>query len=173
MEYIGFFVSILALIYLFFKQQSSVTKRDGEPRSEFGEEDDEEDHSLLEFIQESERKSEKKLPIRPPLPPLPPPPQKQVKHIRKREALPLEQYRLESAVEKRQLKSILESRQLQPPVKKGSDGADQTVSKSKHADTISAKPSRAEIALGRLADKKEMIIYQEIIDKPKGLRPFL
>lgn len=168
MEYIGFLISLLALIYLFFKQKSIARYRQEHPES-FSDQEDVEDDSMTEFIKaigiEDQRKAIVKL--------APPAPPKQAKAMRKGAASPLEHYRLESSVEKRQLKSPLEKRQLKPSVKRPmEETSPQILLTPLHlSDAIVVEPSRAEVAIRRLAHRKDLLIYLEIIDKPKSMRP--
>jgi hypothetical protein len=169
MEYIGFLISLFALIYLFFKQQSLARHRQQHPETGHHHETLEDD-SLTELIKGMNRQAEHKSTAKP----APPAPPKPTKPQRKGAASPLEQYRLESSVEKRQLKSSLESRQLKPTVRKHvEETSPRIISESLyHADHIPIEPSRAEVALRRLAHRRDLVIYQEIIDKPKSMRPF-
>lgn len=167
MEYIGFFISLLAVIYLYFKQHSAASHPQEHPSGRMEREDLEED-PLAEFIHTMKHEAKKKSAVRP----APPPVSKQVKPIRKGAASPLEQYRLESAVEKRQLKSPLQNRQLKPSVREHIEEAPLRRPIPLYpSDKIEVKPSRAEVALKRLAHPRDLIIYQEIIDKPKSMRP--
>ena len=166
MEYIGFLISLLALIYLYFKQQSFARHRREHPqvRAERPEEIEEED-ALEDFMQEIGY-SMKKPSTPPPAPPTPTLKTSKKPEVRRKSVeSPLTQYRLESAVEKRQLKSTLESRRLEPAVKKHRDD-------DGHAEEMLRHPSKAEKAIKRLQSKRDLVIYQEIISKPKSLRSY-
>lgn len=169
MEYIGFLISLLALIYLFFKQHSLARHRQQRPDGESHHvvlEDDTLAGLLKAMEHEAEQKSAAKAE-----PPPPPPSPKQPRPHRKGAASPLEQYRLESAVETRRLKSALESRQLKPTVRERIEEPKLITEHLHHADAIPVEPSRAEVAIRRLAHRRDLAIYQEIIDKPKSMRP--
>ena len=167
MEYIGFFISLLAVIYLYFRQHSAASRPQEHPSRRMEQEDGEED-PLAEFIHTMKHEAKKK-PAAPPAPPAVP---KQAKPVRKGAASPLEQYRLESAVEKRQLKSPLQNRQLKPTVREHIGDAPQRKPPPLYpSDKTEVRPSRAEVALKRLAHRRDLVIYQEIIDKPKSMRP--
>lgn len=167
MEYIGFFISLLAVIYLYFKQKS-FTHHQRESASHKMEPEDGQEDPLAEFIHTMKLEAKKKQAAHP----APPPAPKQAKPVRRGAASPLEQYRLESAVEKRQLKSALENRQLKPSVREHIEEAHQRRSPPLYpSDSIEMKPSRAEVALKRLAHPRDLIIYQEIIGQPKSMRP--
>lgn len=149
MEYIGLLISILALIFLFIKQQSA--PRQSEETTPYNPE--EEDETLLEFIQKRENAVKK---MKPPSPP----------QIKSRVKPSLEKHRIESEIEKRRIKSELEARQLKPSVRAAEDLS------HLHLDGLKKFPSKAEIALKHLGEKKDLIIYQEIIGKPRALRPY-
>ena len=171
MEYIGFLISLLALIYLFFKQQSLARHRQQRPDGESHPvvlEDD----TLAGLLKAMEHEAEQKSAVRA-APAAPPPAPKQPRAHRKGAASPLEQYRLESAVETRRLKSTLENRQLKPTVRERIEEPPRPMTEYvQHTDAVSFEPSRAEIAIRRLAHRRDLAIYQEIIDKPKSMRPF-
>jgi len=170
MEYIGFLISLLALIYLYFRQQSLARHRQEHLDAQIYQESDEED-ALSEFIKTIQHKTDKKATVQPP----PPPASKPVKTIRKDVASTLQAYHLESPLEKRQLKSSLESRQLKSGVRKQAEerAARDIAEAAIHAaESPQAGPSRAKTALRRLAHRRDLAIYQEIIDKPKSMRPF-
>jgi hypothetical protein len=147
MEYIGFIISLLALIYLFFKQTQTVSR---EEVDEEGEED------LLSYFQERPMKAKKT--------PLPPPPsRKKYKPVRN-ETITLEKYHIESPIEKRRLKSELQTRQLQSKLRPEEFLA--------FHEEHSTAPSKLSRLLEQLPDKKNLIIYQEIVGKPRALRPY-
>lgn len=171
MEYIGFLISLLALIYLFFKQKSLARHRQQRPEGESHHvvlEDD----TLAGLLKAIEHEAEQKSAAR--AAPTPPPPSpKQPRPHRKGAASPLEQYRLESAVETRRLKSTLENRQLKPTVRERIEEPPKPMTEYVyHSDAIPVEPSRAEVAIRRMAHRRDLVIYQEIIDKPKSMRPF-
>lgn len=148
MEYIGFLISLLALIYLFFKQT----------RKESGEEEnlnDESEETLFEYIPEKPPYIKKVLP---------PPPSPKKRKIVQHEPIPLENYKIESSIEKRRLKSNLESRQLQSKLRPEEFLAF-------HEERHSA-PSKLSRLLDQLPDKKNLIVYQEMMGKPRALRPY-
>lgn len=129
MEFIGYFISLLALFYLFFKQQSYAKHR----------------QKSLEKV--AAEKKEHPVMRHPPKPP----------HVMKQKR------KEEGSIEQRQLKSTLESRQIQSSIRKHEE-------ESYHFDKTVIAPSRARVALDRLTSPREMVIYHEIIDKPKSLR---
>ena len=83
MEYIGFFISLLAVIYLYFRQHSAASRPQEHPSRRMEQEDGEED-PLAEFIHTMKHEAKKK-PAAPPAPPAVP---KQAKPVRKRGSFP-------------------------------------------------------------------------------------
>lgn len=160
MEYIGFIVSILALLYLFYKQMSSARRQHEHSHSIQleNEEWDEEDDPLREFKVAMERKRAAEEKVLKPVPPsLPPKIYKQPKKTT------LEEYRLTSSLEKRKLKSALEARQQKILDNRNEENA-------AIVSQMEERPSRAKIAIQRLSNRRDLIIYQEIMNKPLGLR---
>ena len=163
MEFIGFIISFLALLYLYFKQQSSVQHQQ-EQAGQMQEAEIEEEDPLKEFMKEMRKRDREQQEVRRPPPP-PKPQLKQPKHQhRKNVASPLEEYRISSSIEKRQLKSTLEERKLIPKVGgrflPHHEGEDEK-----------RGPSKGKLDINRLANRRDLLIYQEIMDKPKSMRP--
>lgn len=159
MEFIGFIISFLALLYLYFKQQSFVQHQ--QEKAELNQENKaEEEDPLKEFMKAMKTRELQEVRHMPPPKPHP----KQPKQHRKSVSSPLEEYRISSSLEKRQLKSALEERKLTPKVGgrflPHHEGEDQR-----------RGPSRGKLAINRLANRRDLLIYQEIIDKPKSMRP--
>lgn len=126
MEFIGFILSILALIYITYKQHAGVKK--GEVKGQEEEAMEEELMKML-HIPVSSAPSPPKVPKRP----------KQL------------------SLEKRQLKSPLEERTL--------------TSRLHHEeDKLVRNPPRVAAAVGRLANRRDLLIYKEVIDRPVGMR---
>ena len=168
MEIIGFVISLLALLYLFFKQKSFEHHRQEhlKENEEFSEDD-----PLKEFMKAIDKETAAREAAQHLPPPLP--------HIVKQPAKPplssFEDYHLTSQIEKRKLKSTLENRHLKPKIgQRLEERVLPQVTQPLHyhvRDIEVAGPSKARIALGRLSSRKDLIIYQEIIDKPKSMRP--
>lgn len=181
-EIIGFIISFLALIYLFFKQQSIARYRQEHPEA-FKEEEIAEEDPLTELMKAIEKETKAREAARH----LPPPPPKVIQKPKPLKPPPLaaslndyhlesqiERRRVESQVEKRKLKSSLENRTLKSTLsQKLEEKGVHTIPSSHHygIEEGFTEPSRAEIALRRLTHRRDLIIYQEIIDKPKSLRP--
>jgi hypothetical protein len=170
-EYIGFVISLLALIYLFFRQQFYVRDRQ-EQVDEFRNEELMEDDPLHEIM----KAVEKEKAARKATQHLPPSPPKVMKQSKKSGLSSLEDDRFASQIEKRQLKSSLENRHLKPvTVQRLEEMPPALIVKPLHhviSEWQEIEPSRAEVALKRLSSRRDLIIYQEIIDKPKSLRPY-
>jgi len=166
MEYIGFFISFLALVYLYY-QQHKLAQRRLQQRRAAGLPEQEPQDPLKSLIEAMAREAEKESASKE----LPPPPPKKKKRVRTEVKSNLATYHLESSVEHRQLKSKLANRHLKPTVGHHLEAGKSTAS-SLLVENIVSKPSRALKALERLSHPRDMLIYQEIIDKPKSLRPF-
>jgi hypothetical protein len=167
-EFIGFIISLLALVYLFFKQQSYEHHRQAQSQ-DFKNEEVDEDDDLKELMKTIDRETAARDTQH-----LPPRPPQIVKQIKKPSSTSFEEYRLASQIEKRQLKSSLENRHLKSKIaqKLEERTLPQIAQPHSHVrDWEEKAPSRARIALGRLSNRRDLIIYQEIIDKPKSMRP--
>ena len=174
MEFIGFIISVFALIYLFFKQQSIVKYRQNhqEKINDEFDEDESLDEILSIFGKETRGKKEVKTPP-PPVPPYRPSSHQVNKQPKKVAASSLENYRLSSQIEKRKIKSPLEGRQIKPSYAQSYEevASEVKVPYLSLGEERIAGPSRVEIAVRRLANRRDLIIFQEIIDKPKSMRP--
>lgn len=141
MDIIGFIISLFALVYLFFKQRSL------EQQNQENEWEDKDERAIEKVMKAKERERvarERAQHVPPPLP--------KVKKFKQPLASPLEEYRIKSQLETRHLKSaIAPSHHLGEKKKKGL--------------------TQVELAVRRLSCRRDLIIYQEIIGKPKSLRP--
>lgn len=149
MEIIGFVISLLALFYLFFKQKSL-------EQQEYA--NDMQDEEIL-----------KNKVVKKAGPPQPPRVKKSKKH-----ALPVfEDDRLIRQIEKRELKSAVDHDHLKPKISQRKE-VKHLMTPSFHPHLVGereeAGPSKVKIALQRLSNKRDLIIFQEIIDKPKSMR---
>jgi hypothetical protein len=164
-EFIGFLISILALVYLFLKQRSLSRYRREHPEVFKHEElakEEEEGDSFKEIIQSMKNETVTK-PRPPPHPKVVPQPKKEAL------ASTLKDYQLASQIEKRELKSSLENRYLKTKLVQRFDETPSEIAHPSHLEE-GTKP-RVEVALARLSRRRDLIIYQEIIDKPKSMRP--
>jgi hypothetical protein len=157
-EYFGFIVSILALLYLFFKQISGARQQHGQSAQSKNEEWDEGDDPLKEFMAVVERKRAADEIVLRPVPPSPP-----HKMHKQPKTTSLEEHRLTGSLEKRKLKSSLEARQQKIIDNRNEENAAILLQTEE-------RPSRAKKAIQRLSSRRDMIIYQEIMNKPIGLR---
>lgn len=190
-ELIGFVVSVVSLIFIYYKNQRDMREREAHPEK-FQEEPLEEDplKALMSAMQREQLKREKEereriqgveraLPKPKPKPklkaqPLPPPAPQTMRQPPRRS--PLEDYRLASEVETRRLKSALEERQLKSKLSYRHEQLPAYVpAQVLHLHTgdqqVEVQPSRAQQAIRRLAHLPDLVIYQEILSPPKSLRP--
>ncbi len=163
-EFIGFAISLIALVVLYFRNRQEVRYRLEHPE-EFKDEEvleeEEEGYPLKDFIKKLEKELTEKEKLKHPSPPLPPLPQS--KEHSKRTIQ--EDYHLKSAIEQRRIKSILEDRRLKTKLHK----PDQEISQISPDEKL-LQPSKGLAAIQRLAHRRDLIIYQEIMNKPKSLR---
>lgn len=170
-EIVGFAISILALLFLFFKNRRVLVHRENDvqeiKRRVFIEEEQDEEDDLKELIHafKGTLKGEKAIP--------PLPLQKPFEAQKRGSLSKLEGYHLASPIEKRQVKSPLESRQLKSSLAQR-EMASQGVSAPflYHFDEkTKVAPSRAHNAMTRLAHWPDIVIYTEILSPPKSMRP--
>lgn len=174
MEYVGFIISLLALFYLFFKQQSDDGSKQEHPDENTNEElTDEEDREAYM----RRKKALKEEPIKQDVPSqhLPPPPQVVNWSQKLRSLSTSEKWQSRNSIEENRLRSSLEDRYLKSKQRMNtSDVCSISFSRSlRQNDELDRviKPPRAEMAIRRLSSRRDLIIYQEIIDKPKSMRP--
>lgn len=145
-EFIGFLISLIALIFLFFKNRGETLKK------------------LEKEIKENNENS----------PPEPPKRQlyksseikpMQIKH---NSLSQLEDYRLKSSIESRQLKSDIEMRRLKTSVESRHLKTSIRGMDHRHEELEKRKPSRASKMLTKLPEVSDIIIYDTILNKPKG-----
>lgn len=165
-ETIGFIISLLALLYLFVQNKSSSQPR-GRPASSQKEEAEED--PFREFLKAMENEAEAREAAQR-MPPPPPPVRKKERH---KKAPPLADRKLVSSIEERHLKSSLEERHIASRFNHREDVAGRTLASSLHHRNEGEgklRASRAQSIIQRLSHRRDMIIYQEIIKKPKALR---
>lgn len=168
-EIIGFIISLLALLYLFIKQNVPSQQKRYPP----GYQDEEEmNDPFKEFLKTMEKEAEARETAQY-MPPPPPPLPKKKELLKKAPSRSLEEYRPISSREERHLKSSLEGRHVKSKFNHYEDLPGHTLSLSlSHRDEREEKPraSRLQSAVRRLVHRKDMIIYQEVIGKPRSLR---
>jgi outer membrane biosynthesis protein TonB len=172
-EFIGFIISLLALLYLFIKQNSR-TERQAHPPGYPPEEEGKEEDPFKQYLRAIEKEAEAReatqhLP--PPLPSLPP---KVAKKPKKPPPHSLEERRLQSQIEQRHMKSSLEERHLKSRFNHHEELPGRTLAlPANHLHAEEERmvgPSRVQLALRRLSSRRDLIIYQEIVAKPKSMR---
>ncbi len=158
MDWVGFVISALALLFLFFR--NAMKKNEPVIKGEVKEEEPEEIplHEFLKEVERRERVQEEK--VAPPKPLVP----QMLK--RKRDSLelrhlvsPLKNEHIKSKTENRHLVSPLGTRKVKTEIEPGSGSVEGRV----------AEKSLAKVILDELKHPKNMLIYYEIFGKPKGL----
>ena len=160
-EIIGMVISLLSLIYLFFRNQPGRQQQPKHPRTaereqHFDAEAEEDFQALLQALKGEERQVK----------PAPPPRFKPVLPEKPKSLSTLEGYHLSSSIEKRSLQSSLERRQLKSTL---ASKMKETAEEDHLVDHQSRKPSRARSVIKRLHHLPDIVIYTEILNRPKGL----
>lgn len=173
-EFIGFAISVLALLFLYFKNRAD-TIASQEHRGRAKEEDFLEGTHLKDFLKSiekdiAEKEKPKPLPSSPPLPALP-----QIERKHKKASLSaLEGRQLTSQLERRKIKSPIENRTIAASISRRYEEASPSgvvpLLHHAYAEEIHHAPARGKAAIQRLAHLQDLVIYQEIINKPKSLR---
>lgn len=188
-ELIGFGISILALIFLYFKNQQAISTRQEHLETLEEEEEPAEEDPLqaLMFAMQKEKKEKPVVKPRPSptklQPPLPPPLQQQkpvqppLQPIHKSKHMvvksSLEDYRLASVVEKRKVKSALEERHLKSQLTHRYEEISSIApARPQHVEEHhkSYRPARIQVVMKRLTHLPDFVIYQEVLSRPKSLR---
>lgn len=159
-ELIGFAVSLLSLLFLFFRNRRQLSGQgEVEEDSQEGFLSRDPVQAFLKAMEEEHLKRE--------IPPLPPPtPRIEEKKLKKRskdEALTKNQR------DKHPLPSSLDKRQLISPLAKPHEVHDVH---DVHGVEILSRPPRVGLLIERLSDLKDLVVFKEIVDKPKSLRPW-
>lgn len=162
-EFIGFAVSLLSLLFLFFRNRRQLSSQ-GE-RADRSEDEFLEDDPIQAFLKAMEKERLKRE-----APPSPPPivhrpahaeTKKTKKNSSKEERLATSQ------LEKRKLSSSLEKQQVISPLTKRHEA-----NYDAHGVEILQNPARVRLMVDQLADLKDLVVFREILDKPKSLRPW-
>jgi hypothetical protein len=145
-EFIGFLISFIAVIFLFFKNRYE------QKAVEYTESEEEKEENLsLQRILTSLQEERETLEIKPQKPPSAPP------KVEKKPAR-LKNYQMTSQIEQRKIKSRLENRQLKP-----------TVKKPEEAELVVIRPpSRGRLLVNQLPRLANLVVYEAILGKPKG-----
>lgn len=161
-EFIGFFISLIALLFLFFRGRSLEKYRREHPEA-FGDEKEEE-NILIPILQEVNREEEEKEKFFSP---------KRIQDRGQQDEKPfskIEKRHLVSNVEKRHLKSELEQRRLKNGLEGRQLATRLSQDKTLHLENIQKLDEpRIVQKLKALSHLKDLVIYQAIVGKPKGL----
>lgn len=165
-EIIGFIISLLALLYIFIRQTLPSQRPTPQPRAQHQEliEDD----PFKDFMKAVEKEVAKREVSQH----VPPPPKIKKQKPKKPPDIPLEKYQLKSQLKERHLKSTLEERHIKSKLGHHDEVLKPSLPGRHHhaEEKENLKPSRAKLAIQRLNKRQDLIIYQEIISKPKALR---
>jgi hypothetical protein len=166
-EFIGFIISFLALVYLFIKQNSPPARQEHPP--DYPTEGLKEANPFEEFRKKLDREAE----AREATQRLPPPPtsSKVAKQHKRPPRLALKEHQMTSQIEERRLRNALEDRHIQSRMNHREGALAVSTSHHRAEEDRKMGPSRAQLALQRLTHRRDLIVYQEIIDKPKSMRP--
>lgn len=170
-EMIGFIISLLALFYLFMKQ--NVPNKQKRHSRKHSHPVDQEEEPVNDSFQEFLKTMQKEAVAREEFQQMPPPASKKKEHPKKNPPRLPENNRLVSSLEERSLKNPLENRHAKSRFSHHEDLPGRTLSLSlNHYDEKDEKrkSSRLQSTLRHLVQRQDMIIYQEIIGKPKSLR---
>lgn len=185
-DFIGFIVSVLAMLFIFGRHIFSSRRRQQHPEEADLDERKQKqalktflkslDVEMDELDEEEEMEAKRPKPVLKKEPPPPPKMEERPKPHRKvqddyRFQTKVEQRRFETAVEQRSLKTAVETR-------KREFGANIISHELIHAPDAYArsltklqKPSQAANLVSKLGSKKDMIILQEILNPPKAFGP--
>lgn len=182
-DFIGFFISLLALAYLFFRRKGEAQRRREHP--ELYKDEEEQEDALKDFLKSMNMPVDEQPPVRPVRQPETVQPK-----IKKIKAQPqpwkttIEERRLQSQIEQRQLQNSIDDRRLKNTIEERKlqsnlenryadpYGVTDTGKNAPSYEIIQGVTHRTRIQeyLAKLPSKKEMVIFQEIIGPPKGLR---
>lgn len=182
-EFIGFVISLGAMIFLFFKRRIEDRNREDEQDEELNPDELEQEKALKEFLrsldiemdEENEKphypqESARKEVIHAPPPKPPVRVQAQIK-IKKVEMPPIHEGFSQSNQEAFAQKSHIENRWTQTSLEKGEINKTTIGGTQDHAYAFKGKKGlgRGRDILEKLQTKNDMIVIAEILGKPKGL----
>lgn len=165
-ETIGFIISLIALFFLFIKQKEA-TIQNGQPADY--QDVEEMDDPFKAFFKAIEKEGESRAKIQ----------QKPPHHPKKKEQpgkIPShlkEEYRSVKSAEKRHAKSSLDPHHMKPKALQHEEIPGRKHPLPQHhpgEEQGKASISRLQTAVRRLHHKRDLLIYQEIMKKPKSLR---
>jgi hypothetical protein len=165
-EIIGFIISLLALLYLFVQNKNPVQQKS---RSSGYQREDGIDHSFKGFLKSIEKKAATREAVQH-MPPTPPSSMKKKERSQKTPPRLLEESRQASSIEDHHLKSSLEDRHMDSRFNHEDLTRSTFALSLRYRDEGNGKKSvsRAQSAIRRLVHRRDMIIYQEILKKPKA-----
>lgn len=171
-EFIGFVISLLALLYLFIKQNHSSQHPVRASQRPPVESKDEEEDLFQELIKGIEKERASREAIRHVPPPTPPKTKKETRAPQTSQSL--KDYQLKSQIENRQLKSSIEERHLTskftPHEELPRRSTTLTIIHPKSDEKVKLRPSRVQLTIERLNKRQDILIYQEVMSRPKALR---
>lgn len=185
-EFIGFIISMAAMIFLLGRRVWEERYRREHPE-EFKEEKHKQEETLKHFLKsldidmedEEEDAHPKPRMEKPAVPPPPPPRAIQAPAQQKSHRLlqqdqykfkdKLDSYRQESQIENRKLKNSIHDRYKDYKGDRIVSPDMRYMAEAYHA-IVKPKPSRANRLVNRLYSRKDMIVYQEIMNPPVGMR---
>lgn len=162
-EFIGFAISLLSLVFLFFRNRRQLLNQD--EQRERSQEEFLEDDPIQAFLKAMEKER-----LMREAPPSPPPVVYRPAHAevkKSKKSSPKGEEMAKSHLEKRKLSSPLENQQVTSPLAKRHDAHYDA-----HGVEILQKPARVRLMVDRLADLKDLVVFREVLDKPKSLRPW-
>lgn len=184
-DFIGFFISLLALAFLFFRKRREAQRRREHPELYKEEEEQQEEDSLKDFLKSINMPVDERHPQRPVRQYEAMQPKIiKIKAQTQTEKIVTEEKRLKNQIEKRQLQNSIDDRRLKNTIeerKLESNLENRYADPYGVTDTGKNAPSyeiiqgvihrsRVQEYLDKLPNKKEMVIFQEIIGPPKGMR---
>lgn len=172
-EIIGFIISILSLLFLFFKNRHDTRYREEHPQEfqkrELMEENDEEEEHVRELMQHlTGQRKERRKPASLPPPPAP----RKTERPKIATFSEFDDYHLVSPIETRKIHSPIENRKLKSKLATREITSKLTPLTHHHHDEKElVGPSKARKAISRLSRLPDIVIYTEILSPPKSLRP--
>jgi hypothetical protein len=179
-EIIGFVISLISILFLFFKKRIDDTYRQNHPEQIEEEDELAEGDPVRDLLRSLERETEKRTSLlkKPPAPPAPNSRTMQSiatssSKVKKIGSTGLQSSK--SSLEKRQIKSQLEDRRLTPSLREKEEERSRhaltnSLPSTDHSDRQSGKASRAALFIKQLPSLKSIVVYKEIFGKPKGLQ---
>lgn len=168
-EFIGFLISLVAILFLFFKGSYDARQRRKNPPYNFVDEDEEEEFDEDDPIREMIKimQGEKEQLIAPPPSKAQPPkevrpaakPQKYTSLAEHQLRSKLEDHKLKSTLENRRLSSKLEQRKVQPSM-----GTYDTLQR------VEQPPPRVATLLQEFGSLRKLVLAHEILSPPVALR---